>query len=146
MSSLNKAQIIGYLGRDPETRYMPNGDAVTNFSVATTEKWKDKASGDAKERTEWHRITMFGKLAEIADQYLQKGARVYVEGKLTTREWEDKDGIKRYTTEIRADNLVMLGDGNGSQREGGQSRQRPSQQRSAPPQNNDDSYGDDIPF
>ena len=109
MASVNKVIIVGNLGRDPETRYMPNGDAVTNIAVATTEKWTDKASGDRKEVTEWHRIVMFRKLAEIAGQYLKKGSQVYVEGRLQTRKWTDKDGIERYTTEIVADTMQMLG-------------------------------------
>lgn len=109
MASVNKVIIIGNLGRDPETRYMPNGEAVTNITVATTESWKDKASGEKKELTEWHRITFYRKLAEIAGQYLKKGSQVYVEGRLQTRKWTDKDGIERYTTEIIADSMQMLG-------------------------------------
>jgi single-strand DNA-binding protein len=92
MASVNKVIIVGNLGRDPETRYMPSGDAMTNIAVATTDKWKDKATGEQKEATEWHRIAFFGKLAEIAGQYLKKGSQVYVEGKLRTRKWTDKDG------------------------------------------------------
>jgi single-strand DNA-binding protein len=109
MASLNRAIIIGHLGKDPETRYMADGQAVTNFSVATTESWKDKASGEKKESTEWHRISAFGKLAEICGEYLKKGALVYVEGKISTRKWQDKEGKDRYTTEIRADQMKMLG-------------------------------------
>ena len=109
MASVNKVIIVGNLGRDPETRYMPNGDAVTNVAVATTESWKDKNSGEKKELTEWHRITFYRKLAEIAGQYLKKGSQVYVEGRLQTRKWTDKDGIERYTTEIIADTMQMLG-------------------------------------
>jgi single-strand DNA-binding protein len=103
MASLNKVQIIGNLGRDPETRYMPSGDAMTSITVATTESWKDKASGEKKEQTEWHRITFFGKLAEIAGQYLKKGSQVYVEGSLRTRKYTDKDGVEKYATDIKAD-------------------------------------------
>lgn len=108
MASLNKVMLIGSLGRDPEIRYMPNGDAACNLSVATSESWKDK-SGEKQERTEWHRISMFGKLAEIAGQYLAKGSSVYLEGKLQTRKWTDKDGVDKYTTEIIADRMQMLG-------------------------------------
>jgi single-strand DNA-binding protein len=109
MASVNKVIIVGNLGRDPETRYMPNGEAVTNIAVATTEKWNDKASGEKKELTEWHRITFYRKLAEIAGQYLRKGSQVYVEGRLQTRKWTDKEGVERYTTEIIADTMQMLG-------------------------------------
>jgi single-strand DNA-binding protein len=109
MASVNKVIIVGNLGRDPETRYMPNGEAVTNIAVATTESWKDKNTGDKKEMTEWHRITFYRKLAEIAGQYLKKGSSVYVEGRLQTRKWTDKDGVERYTTEIIADTMQMLG-------------------------------------
>jgi single-strand DNA-binding protein len=109
MASVNKVIIVGNLGRDPETRYMPNGEAVTNIAVATTESWKDKNSGEKKELTEWHRITFYRKLAEIAGQYLKKGSQIYVEGRLQTRKWTDKDGVERYTTEIIADTMQMLG-------------------------------------
>ncbi|MDB5853539.1 MAG: single-stranded DNA-binding protein [Herminiimonas sp.] len=109
MASVNKVIIVGNLGRDPETRYMPSGDAMTNIAVATTDKWKDKASGEQKEATEWHRIAFFGKLAEIAGQYLKKGSQVYIEGKLRTRKWTDKEGAEKYTTEIIADTMQMLG-------------------------------------
>lgn len=109
MASVNKAIIVGNLGKDPETRYMPNGEAVTNIAVATTESWKDKNTGEKKEVTEWHRITFYRKLAEIAGQYLKKGSSVYIEGRLQTRKWTDKDGVERYTTEIIADSMQMLG-------------------------------------
>jgi len=109
MASVNKVIIVGNLGRDPETRYMPNGEAVTNIAVATTESWKDKNTGDKKEVTEWHRITFYRKLAEIAGQYLKKGSSVYIEGRLQTRKWTDKENIERYTTEIIADTMQMLG-------------------------------------
>ena len=105
---LNQAQIIGHLGKDPEVRYMPNGNAVANFSIATTEKWKDKA-GEAKEQTEWHRVTVFDKLAEIVGMYLKKGSLVYVCGKIKTRKYTDKDGAEKYTTEIHAHEMKMLG-------------------------------------
>ncbi|MGO0789979.1 single-stranded DNA-binding protein [Herbaspirillum seropedicae] len=123
MASVNKVIIVGNLGRDPETRYMPNGEAVTNIAVATTESWKDKNTGEKKELTEWHRITFYRKLAEIAGQYLKKGSQIYVEGRLQTRKWQDKEGVERYTTEIIADTMQMLGSrqggGGGSMDEGG---------------------------
>lgn len=108
MASLNKAHIIGYLGGDPEVKYMPNGDAVANFSLATTERWKDKATGENKDATEWHRIVIYKQLAEIAGKYLKKGSKIYLEGKLKTRKWQDKSGQDRYTTEIVADQMQML--------------------------------------
>jgi single-strand DNA-binding protein len=109
MASVNKVILVGNLGADPETRYMPSGDAITNIRLATTDTWKDKTSGEKKEQTEWHRVAFFGKLAEIAGQYLRKGSQVYIEGSLRTRKWQDKDGQDRYTTEIRADTMQMLG-------------------------------------
>jgi single-strand DNA-binding protein len=109
MASVNKVIIIGNLGRDPETRYMPSGDAMTTIAVATSESWKDKVTGEKKEQTEWHRITFFGKLAEIAGQYLKKGSQVYVEGSLRSRKYTDKDGIEKYATDIKADTMKMLG-------------------------------------
>ncbi len=115
MASVNKVILVGNLGRDPEVRYLPDGGAVTNVSVATTDTWKDK-SGEKQERTEWHRIAFFGKLAEIAGEYLKKGSQVYVEGSLRTRKWQDKEGKERYTTEIIADRMQMLGSrGGGSE-------------------------------
>jgi single-strand DNA-binding protein len=109
MASVNKVIIVGNLGRDPETRYMPSGDAMTTIAVATTDSWKDKTTGEKKEQTEWHRITFFGKLAEIAGQYLKKGSQVYVEGSLRTRKYTDKDGVEKYATDIKADTMQMLG-------------------------------------
>src|SRR5688572_1074910 len=109
MASVNKVILVGNLGRDPETRYMPDGAALTNVSVATSFQWNDKASGEKKEETEWHRIVFRGKLAEIAGEYLKKGSQVYVEGRLRTRKWQDKDGQDRYTTEIVAERMQMLG-------------------------------------
>jgi single-strand DNA-binding protein len=108
MASVNKVIIVGNLGRDPETRYMPDGGAITNISVATTDKWKDK-NGEMQEKTEWHRVAFFGKLAEIAGEYLKKGSQVYVEGRLQTRKWQDKEGADKYTTEIVANQMQMLG-------------------------------------
>jgi single-strand DNA-binding protein len=109
MASVNKVIIVGNLGRDPEVRYLPNGDAVANIAVATTDRYKDKQTGENKEITEWHRISFFGRLAEIVSQYLKKGSQVYVEGSLRTRKWTDKDGQEKYSTEIRADSMQMLG-------------------------------------
>jgi single-strand DNA-binding protein len=127
MASVNKVIIVGNLGADPETKYLPSGDAVTNIRVATTDTWKDKTSGEKKEATEWHRIAFFGRLAEIAGEYLKKGSQVYVEGSLRTRKWQDKDGQDRYSTEIRADVMQMLGRREG----GGEGRALP--ERSAKP-------------
>ena len=114
MASVNKVILIGNLGRDPETRYTADGAAVTNITIATSDRWKDKATGEMKEATEWHKVAFFGRLAEIAGEYLKKGRPVYVEGRLRTRKWQDKDGQDRYTTEVIADNMQMLGS-----REGG---------------------------
>jgi single-strand DNA-binding protein len=108
MASVNKVILIGNLGADPETRYLPSGDAVTNIRIATTDAWKDK-SGEKQEHTEWHRVAFFGKLAEIAGEYLKKGSPVYVEGRIRTRKWQDKDGQDRYSTEIVADRMQLLG-------------------------------------
>jgi single-strand DNA-binding protein len=140
MSGVNKAIIIGRLGRDPEVRYTPDGTAIANFSVATSEEWKDKASGEKRERTEWHRIVAFRRLGEICGEYLSKGRQVYIEGRIQTRDWEDKDGNKRYTTEIVASQMQMLG-----------SRDAMDGQRTSPAsdyQNTPDvaSQDDDIPF
>jgi single-strand DNA-binding protein len=109
MASVNKVIVVGNLGRDPEMRTFPSGDQVANVTVATTDRWKDKQSGEMREATEWHRIVFNGRLAEIAGQYLRKGSQVYVEGSLRTRKWTDKDGVEKYTTEIRADQMQMLG-------------------------------------
>ena len=109
MASVNKVIIVGNLGKDPEMRSFPNGDQIANVTIATTDKWKDKQTGEAKEATEWHRVAFGGRLAEIVGQYLRKGSQVYVEGSLRTRKWTDKDGVEKYTTEIRADQMQMLG-------------------------------------
>ena len=109
MASVNKVIIVGNLGRDPEMRTFPSGDRVANVTIATTDKWKDKNSGEMKEATEWHRVVFNGRLAEIVGEYLKKGSQVYVEGSLRTRKWTDKDGIEKFTTEIRADEMKMLG-------------------------------------
>jgi single-strand DNA-binding protein len=122
MASVNKVILVGNLGADPESRYMPNGDAVCNVRLATTESWKDKSSGEKKEITEWHRVVFYRRLAEIAGQYLKKGTPVYVEGRIRTRKWQDKDGQERYTTEIEATEMQMLGRREGmgdAPREGG---------------------------
>jgi len=155
MASVNKVIIVGNLGRDPETRYLPSGEAVTNISVATTETWKDKATGEKKEATEWHRISAFGKLAEIMGEYLKKGSQVYIEGSLKTRKYQDKEtGKDRYSTEIRADRMQMLGSrsGAGAPRddEGASSRgdapAKPAGAQAKKPAGKFDDMEDDIPF
>ena len=153
---INKVTLIGNCGADPETRYMPSGGAVTNLTIATSETWKDKQTGQPQERTEWHRVVFFNRLAEIAGEYLKKGSKVYIEGSLRTREWE-KDGVKRYTTEIVGGEMQML-DSKGAQGgmgapAGQYSNQAPPQQ-SAPQQSAQpqaapavmDDFDDDIPF
>jgi single-strand DNA-binding protein len=143
---INKVILVGNLGADPETRYMPSGSAVTNFTVATNESWKDKQTGEQKERTEWHRVATFNRLAEIAAEYLRKGSQVYVEGKLRTRKWQGQDGQDRYTTEIIADEMQMLGGrGSGGGSFGGGAPQQGGG-GSAPPQPAPDDFDDDIPF
>mgnify|MGYP000955421892 CR=1 FL=1 len=131
MASVNKVILVGNLGRDPEVRFMPNGDAVCNFSIATTDSWKDKA-GAKQERTEWHRVVFFNRLGEIAGEYLKKGSKVYVEGSLRTRKWQGQDGADRYTTEIVASEMQML-DSRGQ--EGGGYQQQAPRQNQAPQQN-----------
>ncbi len=156
MASVNKVIIVGNLGRDPETRYLPSGEAVTNISVATTDTWKDKASGEKKEATEWHRISFFGRLAEIAGEYLKKGSQVYVEGQLRTRKYQDKEtGKDRYSTEIRADVMQMLGSRAGAGEPRGEPRtdtgpkSEGTPKAAAPakkPAGKFDDMEDDIPF
>ncbi|MGY2485785.1 single-stranded DNA-binding protein [Cupriavidus sp. CP313] len=122
MASVNKVILVGNLGADPETRYLPSGDAVTNIRLATTDRYKDKQSGEMKEATEWHRVSFFGKIAEIAGQYLRKGSSVYIEGRIRTRKWQDQSGQDKYSTEIVADQMQMLGSrqgGGGGGEEGG---------------------------
>lgn len=109
MASINKVILVGHLGRDPESRYMPSGEQVTSIAVATTDRWRDKATGEQREQTEWHRVSFFGKLAEIAGQYLKKGSQVYIEGRLRTNKYTDRDGVERYQTQIIADRMQMLG-------------------------------------
>lgn len=144
---INKVILVGNLGADPETRYMPSGSAVTNLSVATSESWKDKQTGEQKDRTEWHKVVMFDRLAEIAAEYLRKGSQVYIEGKLQTRKWQDRDGNDRWTTEIRANEMQMLGGRGGG---GGAAPMSSGSQDSgppgAPPQAGPDDFDDDIPF
>ncbi len=130
MASINKVMLIGNLGKDPEIRYMPSGDAIANLTLATTENWKDK-SGEKQEKTEWHRVSMFGRLAEIAGEYLKKGSSVYIEGKLQTRKWQDKDGNDRYTTEIVANEMKMLGGRASSGGDTGMDQSEPRQSRPA---------------
>jgi single-strand DNA-binding protein len=150
---INKVIIVGNLGGDPETRYMPSGSAVTNLTVATNESWKDKQTGEQKDRTEWHKVAMFNRLAEIAAEYLRKGSQVYIEGKLRTRKWQDKSGQDRWTTEIIADEMQMLGGrggaGGGAGGGGGSAPMSSGQDSgapSAPPQTGPDDFDDDIPF
>ena len=144
---INKVIIVGNLGGDPETRYMPSGSAVTNLTVATNESWKDKQTGEQKDRTEWHKVAMFNRLAEIAAEYLRKGSQVYIEGKLRTRKWQDKNGQDRWTTEISADEMQMLGGrGGGGGGSVPMSSGQDSASSSAPPKAGPDDFDDDIPF
>lgn len=156
--SLNQVQLIGNLGNDPEVRYMPSGGAVANLSIATTEKWKDKDTGEPKEQTEWHRVVIFGKLAEVAGEYLRKGSKVFIEGGLRTRKWTDQQGVERYTTEVNVGmngRMIMLSSANENRQAGGQqqfsggAQSRPQQQKpqaqgagNEPPMD----FDDDIPF
>jgi len=159
MASVNKVILVGNLGRDPETRYTTGGDAVTNIRLATTDTWKDK-NGEKQEKTEWHSIVFYGRQAEIAAEYLKKGRQIYVEGRLQTRKWQDKEGQDRYTTEIVADRMQMLGNREGGGAGGG-SEPAPEREReragaavgggsgsprSAPSKKNIDDLDDDIPF
>ena len=154
MASVNKVILIGNLGRDPEVRYMPDGGAITNVSIATTENWKDK-NGEKQEKTEWHRVAFFGKLAEIAGEYLKKGSQVYVEGRLQTRKWQDKDGQDKYSTEIIADRMQMLGSRQGmgggdreavGERDPGAGRPAGKPAAAKPAGTKFDDFEDDIPF
>ena len=151
---VNKVILVGNLGADPETRAMPSGTTVTNIRIATSESWKDKASGAQQERTEWHSVALFGRLGEIAAEYLRKGSQVFIEGKLRTRKWQDKTGNDRFTTEIIADNMQMLGGragggGMGGAERGGGSSAPPREdydQSSAPVGGGKEDFDDDIPF
>ncbi|BCQ30414.1 MULTISPECIES: single-stranded DNA-binding protein [Caballeronia] len=166
MASVNKVILVGNLGADPETRYLPSGDAVANIRLATTDRYKDKASGEMKEQTEWHRVSFFGRLAEIVSEYLKKGSSVYIEGRIRTRKWTDQAGQERYSTEIVADQMQMLGGrsaGDPSSNDGFESQRPARQERSQQPRSSNPapanrepqstSYGggggfddDDIPF
>ena len=167
MASVNKVILIGNLGADPESRFAPSGDAICNIRLATTENWRDKNTGERREATEWHRVSFYGKLAEIAGQYLRKGSQVYIEGSLRTRKWQDQSGQDRYTTEIRADEMKMLGrrEGGDAPMRGGEgggweagSQSAPARQpaapaqrpqpQAAPPQQSGGfgDFDDDIPF
>jgi len=141
MASVNKVIIVGNLGADPETRYAPSGDAICNIRIATTDTWKDKATGEKKEATEWHRVVFFGAVAKIAGEYLKKGSSVYIEGRLQTRKWTNKEGVEQYTTEIRADQMQMLG--------GKPEAQPEAKQKAATKAQSGGDFGDfdsDIPF
>lgn len=151
MASVNKVILVGNLGADPEVRYLPNGDAVTNIRIATTESWKDKNTGEKKELTEWHRVVFYRKLAEIAGQYLKKGSQVYIEGRLRTRKWQGQDGQDRYTTEIEATEMQMLGRREGSgEASSREPAARPATARPAaapaPSNSGFSDIEDDIPF
>lgn len=155
---VNKVMLIGHLGADPEVRYMPNGGAVANVTIATTESWKDKSSGEQQEKTEWHRVVFFARLAEIVGEYLKKGSQIYIEGRLQTRKWQDKSGVDRYTTEIVANEMQMLGGRGGAA--GGAGASASGQAQAAAPAaasataaapataaaGNYDDFDDDIPF
>lgn len=152
MASVNKVILVGNLGADPETRYAPSGDAICNIRLATTDSWKDKNTGEKKEATEWHRVVLYRKLGEIAGQYLRKGSQVYIEGRIKTRKWQDKDGQDRYTTEIEAEEMKMLG----SRGQGGDSDGAPASRqqggggggpaRRPAPSGGMNDFEDDIPF
>ena len=149
---INKVILIGNLGADPETRYMPSGGAVTNLRLATSENWKDKNTGDMQERTEWHRVALFGRLAEVAAEYLRKGSKVYIEGSLRTRKWQDKDGRDNYSTEIVANDMQMLDSRGGgapagtSEGGGGYGAPRGGSAPSQPGPDSGGGWDDDVPF
>jgi single-strand DNA-binding protein len=152
---INKVILIGNLGQDPETRYMPNGKAVTNLRLATSESWKDKQTGEQREQTEWHTVVMYDKLAEIAAEYLRKGSQVYIEGRLRTRKWQDKEGRDRYTTEINANEMQMLGSraggggamgGAGTESRGEPRSSGASERKPVPAEAGGGEFDDDIPF
>lgn len=149
---VNKVILVGHLGKDPEVRYSPNGAAIANITIATSEGWKDKQTGEQQEKTEWHRVVFFSRLAEIAGEYLRKGSQIYIEGRLQTRKWQDKEGLDRYTTEIVANEMQMLGSRGGSGgQSSGSSNQFDQTPASAPapskaPAKDFDDFDDDIPF
>ena len=161
MASVNKVILLGNLGRDPETRYTTGGDAVTNLNIATSEQWKDK-SGEKQERTEWHRVVLFGRQAEVAGEYLKKGRSVYIEGRLQTRKYTDKDGVEKYSTEVVADRMQLIGSSrdssggdaefspgaasNGGRREGSAAAAASGTKSSGAAKKNVDDFDDDIPF
>lgn len=154
-SGVNKVILIGNLGNDPEIKYMPSGDAVANLSLATSESWKDKNTGEKKEKTEWHRVALFGKIAEVAGQYLKKGSKVYIEGQLQTRKWQDQNGQDRYTTEVVVrgfNGSMQMLDGRSGGGDGGYApaqsapQQQPRQAAQPAPAMVDDGFDDDIPF
>jgi single-strand DNA-binding protein len=148
MASVNKVIIVGNLGRDPETRYSADGAAICNITVATSESWKDKSSGEKQEKTEWHRVSFFGRLAEIATEFLRKGSSVYIEGRLQTRKWQDKDGADKYTTEIVASEMKMLGgkaDAPGEAMKAERSA-KPAPSSKAAPKGDFDDFDDSPPF
>jgi len=150
MASVNKVIILGNLGRDPEMRYLQSGEAVANLAIATTDKWKDK-EGNQQEKTEWHRVTFFGRLAEVCGQYLKKGSQLYVEGSLSTRKYTDKDGVEKYATEIKGHSMQMLGGKPEGQQQAAEPQQRPQQQAAPRPSgggsgNGFDDFDSDIPF
>ncbi|UYV42347.1 single-stranded DNA-binding protein [Providencia rettgeri] len=147
---VNKVILIGHLGQDPEIRYMPNGGAVASLTLATSESWRDKQSGEMREKTEWHRVVIFGKLAEVAGEYLKKGSQVYIEGSLQTRKWQDQSGQDRYTTEVVVNvggSMQMLGGNGGNNQTGSQNLRKPLQQQKAPQNEPPMNFDDDmIPF
>ncbi len=145
---INKVILVGNLGRDPEVRYMPNGNAVANITLATSESWKDKQTGETQEKTEWHRVVLFRRLGEIAGEYLKKGSQVYIEGKLQTRKWQDSDGNDRYTTEVIANEMQMLGGRNAGGSAGFSSDDAADTRAPAPAvaEAGNDAFDDDIPF
>lgn len=149
MASVNRVTLVGNLGRDPEMRTMPSGDQLANVTIATTDRWKDKNTGEDKSSTEWHRVTFNGRLAEIAGQYLRQGSQVYVEGSLRTRKWQDKDGQERYTTEIRADQMQMLGRRQDGEAPAPRQAAAPAQRQAAPAPRAPSGFDDmdsEIPF
>jgi len=143
---INKVILVGNLGADPEVRHMPSGGQVTNLSIATSESWKDKKTGEQKDKTEWHRVVFFNRLAEIAGEYLKKGSQVYVEGQIRTRKWQDQSGNDRYTTEIVGREMQMLGGRGGAGTSQGMGAPAPAQQQVAEPAPDTSGFDDDIPF
>lgn len=143
--SINRVTLIGHLGAEPEVKYLPSGGAVANATAATNEKWKDRQTGEARESTEWHRLVFFGRIAEILGEFAHKGSRIYVEGRLQTRKWEDKQGVEKYTTEIIVNNMVLLDAHGATENEGGNEQRAPKPPKQPSPQADED-LDDDIPF